>query len=314
MVITRALSLPVIAALVLAPGACNKDDAEGGKKADDGKAADAKGDSKGDAKEEDDAGSLKVAEGDEGVDGPVPPDTSMVFFTVEGALLPLACFDKDKKKVESGDACLDLVPKDGTLRVSSVDSEYNKPVGERVEPNCTAGSGKKNALAIEGMSDAANYKFGAWPPSGIKTVTIVPDETTDDGSLQLSDDEKAALAKAIGKDAEAIEPHQIAEVDTDGNDKKDKIYSIYIADPKVSEQYAWSGILLAPDDDLAKLVLLETSRSKKDVYEVKGTLDIDGDKHPELWMRQVFAEGSGDRLVKVTEKGADPIGKWSCGA
>ena len=311
--IALALFPCLLTSLALGPAGCKKDDAEADGKAADAK-GDAKGDGKGDAKEEDDAGSLKVATGDEGVDGPVPPDSSMVFFAVEGALLPLACFDKDKGKVESGDACLDLVPKDGTLRVSSIDSEYNKPVGERVEPDCTAGSGKKNALAIEGMSDAANYKFGAWPPSGIKIVKLVSDESLDDASLQLSDDEKTALGKAIGRDGAGIEPHQIAEIDADGSDKKDKIYSVYIPDPKVVEQYAWSGILIARDGDLANLVLLETSKSKKDLYEVKGTLDLDGDKKPELWMRQVFAEGSGDRLTKVTEKGADPIGKWSCGA
>ena len=52
--------------------------------------------------EEDDAGSLVVAEGDGGVDGPVPPDTSMVFFGVEGALYPLACFDKASGKSDKG--------------------------------------------------------------------------------------------------------------------------------------------------------------------------------------------------------------------
>lgn len=313
--IASALLPGLFTTLALGLSGCKKDEAAG----DDGKAAESKGDAKDDKKgddkgEADEEGSLKVATGDEGVDGPVPPDSSMVFFTVEGALLPLACFDKDKGKVDSGDACLDLVPKDGTLRVSSVDSEYNKPVGERIEPDCTAGSGKKNALQIEGMDDSANYKFGTWPPSGIKTVKVVPDSTTDDGTISLSDEEKTSLGKAIGRDGAGLEPHQIAEIDADGNDKKDKIYSVWIPDPKVSEQYAWSGILIALDDDLTKLVLLETSKSKKDVYEVKGTLDLDGDKKPELWMRQVFAEGSGDRLLKVNEKGPDPIGKWSCGA
>lgn len=311
--IANALLPCLLTTLALGGAGCKKDDAEAEGKAADGK-ADGKGDAKGDAKEQDDAGSLKVATGDEGVDGPVPPETSMVFFAVEGALLPLACFDKDKGKVDSGDACLDLVPKDGTLRVSSVDSEYNKPVGERVEPDCTAGSGKKNALAIEGMDDAANYKFGTWPPAGIKIVKVVDDASLDEASLQLSDEEKTALGKAIGRDGTALEPHQIAEIDADGSGKADKIYSVFAPDPKVVEQYAFSGILIALDDDLGKLVLLETSKSKKDLYEVKGTLDLDGDKKPELWMRQVFAEGSGDRLMKVTAKGPDPIGKWSCGA
>lgn len=313
MPIARSVLPYALVTLALGLSACKKEEGDGGEAKADAK-GEAKDDAKKDGKEEDDAGSLKVATGDEGVDGPVPPETSMVFFSVEGALLPLACFDKDKKKVASGDDCLSLLPAEGTVRVSSIDSAYNKPIGEKVEPDCTAGSGKKNALAIEGITDGANYKFGTWPPAGIKIVKVVPDSTTDDSNLQLGDDEKSALGKAIGRDGKDLEPHQIAEIDADGNGTEDKIYSVFIPDPNVVEQYAWSGILLAPDGKLESLVLLETSRSKKDVYEVKGTLDLDGDGAPELWMRQIFAEGAGDRLVKMAGGKPDPIGKWSCGA
>jgi hypothetical protein len=185
-------------------------------------------------------------------------------------------------------------------------------VGERAEPQCTAGDGKKNAFAIEAVAEGANYKFGTWPPSGIKAVTVVPESTLDDEALELDDDEQAKLAAASGKSGE-LSAHQVAEIDLDGNDNKEKVFSVYIPHPQVIEQYTWSGIFLAPDGDLGKLVLLETSKTKKDVFEVKGTLDLDGDGKRELWMRIADAEGAGDRILRFAGGKPDPIGRWSCG-
>ncbi len=266
--------------------------------------------------EQDDAGSLMVAEGDGGVDGPVPPEASMVFFSVEGALYPLACFDKDKKSVETGAACLKLVKAGDSVRVASHDSKYNKKAGDPVEPQCLAGSGKKIAIGVDGITEGADFLYGTWPPSGIKVVSEVDPESTLPQSLQLGDDETEKITAAIKANGGSVatEPkvHQVAEVH--GLTDKDKVYSVYVPDPKVLEQYKWSGAFLAEGGDLSKLTLLEKSKTKKDVFEVRGWMDIDGDKTHELWMRLVFAEGSGDRLTKLSPGKATPIGNWSCGA
>jgi hypothetical protein len=288
-----------------------KSDSDAGKDAD---AKDAKDDGK-EAKAEaeaEDAGSLKVATGDEGAEGPVPPETSMVFFSVEGALLPLACFDKAGGKVLSGTKCLDLVPAGAQGRLSSIDSQFNKPIGERTEPQCTAGDGAKTAFAVEGITEGANFKFGAWPPSALKVVTPILDDTMEGESIQIGDDEKAKLVAASGKTGE-LTVHQVAEFDLDGNGKKDKSYSVYMPDPKVIEQYAFSAMFVAPDGNLDALIEIDRSKSRKDVYEIKGVLDLDGDGTQELWVRQVFTEGSGDRIVKVAGGKVSAIGNYSCG-
>jgi hypothetical protein len=289
--------------------------ADGGKadggKADGGKADGGKADG-GKADEGDTEGTLAVAVGDQDVEGPVPPDTSAVFFVVEGALLPLGCFDSKAKKLAAGDACLDMVPAQAEVRVSSIDTGYTRKSGDRVEAQCTEGDGKKNALAFAGAGEGANYKLGAWPPSAIKMVKTTPESTLEEENLELSDDEKKALLAAIGRTGE-IGAHQIAEVQIDANDTKDKIYSVWLPDPQVDEQYAWSGIFLAMDGKLDKPLLLETSKSKKDVFELRGTLDLDGDKTSELWLRQVFPEGSGDRIVRVVGGKANGLAPWTCG-
>ena len=266
--------------------------------------------------EEDDAGSLSVAEGDGGVDGPVPPDTSMVFFSVEGALYPLACFDKDSGSLKSGNDCLKMVKPGEAVRVASHDSQYNKTAGEPVEPQCMAGSGKKVAVGVEGITEGADFLYGTWPPSGIKIVGEVDPDSNTPRSARLDDDEKAKLIAAVkaagGAAKDELKAHQIADVKalTD----KDKVYSVFVPHPTLPEQYTWSGIFLAEGGDLDKVTLLEKSKTKKDVFEVRGWMDLDGDKTNELWMRLVFEEGSGDRIVSLKGGKPSPVGKWSCGA
>lgn len=280
---------------------------------------DKKGAKKEDKKEEgeqDDAGSLMVAEGDGGVDGPVPPEVSMVFFAVEGALYPLACFDKDAKAIKTGDACLKMVKPGDAVRVASHDSQYNKKAGEPVEPQCLAGSGKKHAIGVEGITEGADFLYGTWPPAGIKVVKEVESDSTGPAAVQIGDEEtsklKAAIQSAGGTVKDELKVHQVAEIP--GLTDKDKVYSVYVPDPKVLEQYKWSGAFLAEGGSLDKLTLIAKSKSKKDVFEVRGSMDLDGDKVNELWMRIVFAEGSGDRIYKLSSGKVEAVGKWSCGA
>ena len=260
---------------------------------------------------------LQVAEGDPPVEGPVPPETSMIFFMVEGALLPLGCFDEDAGKMMGGADCLDMIQPGGEVRLHSDDAEYNKVVQDRVVPQCLIGSDKKVAMGVEGITQGADFRYAVWPRSTMKAVDAVSDETTSPSQTRLGDDEVEKLGAAIkaagGREGE-VKAHQVAEIDLGDNETKDKIYSVYIPDEKVAEQYAWSGIFLARDGNLDALQLLDKSRTKRDVFEVRGTLNLDGKDTNELWMRIVFAEGAGDRLVTFDGTDHKPLGKWSCGA
>ncbi len=270
----------------------------------------------GEGEEQDDAGSLMVAEGDGGVDGPVPPEVSMVFFAIEGALYPLACFDKEANAIKAGEACLKMVKPGDAVRVASHDSKYNKEAGELVEPQCLAGSGKKLAIGVDGITEGADFLYGTWPPAGIKVVKEVERDSTGPAAVQIGDEETSKLTAAVkaagGSVGEDLKVHQVAEIT--GLTDKDKVYSVYVPDPKVLEQYKWSGAFLAEGGSLDKLTLIEKSKTKKDVFEVRGSMDLNGDKVHELWMRIVFAEGSGDRIFKLSSGKAEPVGDWSCGA
>ena len=311
-------TFPATLSLVFAVVACGSKT----EKKQDAKTA-AKADAKnGDAKAEggsDPADQLVVAHDDTVEKGPVPPDADLVFFVVDGGLLPLGCFSKATAKVATGNQCLDMVADGAEVRVGSGDTSTLKKVTGRAEPLCLAGSGKKVALAAEGLSTEANYRFAAWPPAGFRTVELVSDDTLDPNNLVLSDEQQQALQAAIkasgARASGEVAAHQIASVDIDGNDNKETVFSAHIPHPKQPERYLWSGMFLAPDGDLSKLALLSRSKSKEDVLEVRGTIDIDGDGRRELWMRLVFEEGGGDRLFVVDANNkAKPLGSWTCGA
>ena len=317
----RTAKIGVLFALALALGTSGCDDKKGkdkdkkeddkkAEKGDDGKAADEEGGDEGEK-------SLKVAEGDPPVDGPLPPQESMVFFAMEGGLLPLACFDKAKKKLLAGNACLGLVNTGDQARLSSGDAEYNKKVGDRIEAQCTAGSGKKNALGVEAVGEV-NYKFATFPAQALKLVTYVPEDTTDPQNAQVDDDTKAKLVAAVKKHfpdpKTELTMHQFAKIDVDGDANKEHVYALYYPHPNIAEQFSWSGVFLAPGGDLDKLVLLDKARNKPDVFEVRGTLDLDGDKKKELWLRNTFTEGGGDRVVVFDGTSAKPLAKYTCGA
>lgn len=317
----RPLACVLVIGLGAAP-ACNRD--KGGGEAKDGKdgkdakdATDAKAGK--DAKAEGEGGepTLQVDDGDAGVEGPVPPETSAVFFGVEGALYPLGCFDKGTKKILHGEACLKMVPPGTDVRIASKFSSFAKKAGELAEPQCLAGAGKKIAIAVDGITEGANFVFGTWPPSVVKAVTRAADDTTTPAKTQLGDTRKeavAAAAKAAGGDGD-LQINQVADIDLDGDGKPETIVAAYVPDPRSDESYKWSGIMVAPAGDLAKLQLVEKNRGRPDVFEVRGAIDLDGDKQAELWLRRQSQDGSaGDRLYTGPGGAWKGIGGWTCGA
>jgi hypothetical protein len=318
----RALGCLLGGALVLVAPACNRDkgaddekdakDAKDTKDAKDAKASDA---GKADAGEE---GTLQVDQGDAVLEGPLPPETNAVFFGVEGALYPLACFDKGAKKLLGGDACLKMVPAGTDVRIASKFSSFTKKAGDLTEPQCLAGAGKKVAIAVEGITEGADFVYGTWPLAAIKLVTRADDASTTPAKTQLGDDKKAnvtAAVKAAGGNGDP-QINQVAELDLDGDGKKELVVAAYIPDPRSDENYTWSGIMVAPGGDLTKLQLVEkNTNGKPDVFEVRGSLDLDGDKQAELWLRRQSQDGSaGDRLYTGPGGKWTGIASWTCGA
>ncbi len=308
-------------ALALAPVSCNKGskDEKGGKETKDGKdgkdAKDAKG-GKADANGEGGEPTLAVNEGDAPIDGPLPPDESLVFFGVEGALYPLACFDKATKKIESGPACLKMVPPGSDVRLASKFSSFNKKAGELTEPQCMAGVGKKIAIAVEGITEGADFIYATWPRQGVKLVSRPTDDSSSPAKTQLGDTDKAAVAAAIAKEGAKgdVQVNQVAEIDLDGDGKAEKVIAAFVPDPSSPESYRWSGLLVGAEGKLNSLVKVEGLKNKLATFELRGALDLNGDKSAELWLHRSSEDGSaGDRVYQKGSSGWAGVGTWTCG-
>ncbi len=259
---------------------------------------------------------LAVAAGDEIEKGPLPPESDMVWFANDGGLLPLGCFDAKTKKIATGTACLDRVPEGAEVRLGTATATAKRKVTGRIEPLCLAGSGKKVALGAEGLGAGASYVVAAYPPATYRAIALIPERTKSKKATALSEDAKAqwrAALSRLGAPAGDVEAVQVARTDVDGNGTDDLFVALVVPDPSNDERYRFSGALLAPDGDIARAVLVERSKRREDVFELRGVADLDGDGTKELWMRMNFAEGGGDRLVRLAGGKARPLGKWTCG-
>jgi hypothetical protein len=227
----------------------------------------------------------------------------------------LACFDKAKGALKGGKECLNVVKEGDEVRVAAVGSSFNKKITGPAEPQCTAGEGKKTALGAEGITEDANFKYAAWPPSTLKLVKPVDPATLRPDKIQLSDDEKQKLAAATKKGtADELKVHQVAEVHVDANGQADKLYSVYIPHPTQSEIFTYSGMFLARDGNLDELTLVERGKGRE-LIKVRGTVDLNGDGTSELWIALMFgdSEGGGDRVVQLDGKKVKALAPWTCG-
>jgi hypothetical protein len=157
------------------------------------------------------------------------------------------------------------------------------------------------------------FAYGAWPRPAITADTRAPAETTKAENVTVGDTEKTKLLASGGVEGEIIVNQVWADIDLDGDGKADKLFAAYVPNPSNPEAHKWSGVVFAKAGNIEELTVIEAIKSKPDVMEVKGVLDLDGDKKSEIWIRRTSEDGSaGERLYKLGK--GDAIGKWTCGA
>ena len=59
-------------------------------------------------------------------------------------------------------------------------------------------------------------------------------------------------------------------------------------------------------------VVLESGEFGK--IEVRGLVDLDGDRKPELWIGYPYYEGDGDAVQRLSGTRLEKLGSWGCGA
>lgn len=309
--IARQAAYPLTLALVLAACGGASDPAKGAK-------ADAK-DAKADAKTEvidtkrNDATSLDKAVQALDLSGPVPPEASAVFFTVDGALIPIGCYDGAKKKLEGGKDCLGLVKAGDEVYLRSNSVEKLDKAGAPKSAMCQPGEDKPTSIGIPSVDSGETFDYAVYPKSMGKLINRVDPETYSEKGRVASEAEKKALSELVKPDAE-LQINQSVSFDVDGDGQADKLFSVYVVNPKDSEKLSYSGVLLQRGSAPGKWVPLLESRNDTETYTVRAFIDLDGDKTQEVWINAVLTDGGGgDRIFKLKDGGADPLAKWSCG-
>jgi len=246
--------------------------------------------------------------------GPVPPEASAVFFTEDGALIPLACYLHDKKKLAGGKDCLKLVKQGDEVYLKSRTSELLDKIGAPKDSLCEVGSGgTPSSLSVPAVDAGAAFEYAVAPKSLARNVVMLPEDSWSEKKPSLSAEEIAALT-ALAKVAGELTIRQVALQDLDADNAPEKIVSVFQINPKDSERYTFAGVFVQRSSAPTAWIPIQTSSNDTQTYTVYGALDLDGDRNHELWLNSVTTDGSGgERIFQLTKDGATGIGKWSCG-
>jgi hypothetical protein len=298
------LSAPLSLCLVLA--ACPGGDA----KKPDPKKVVAEADTKVDDVKHDPSTSLDKAVTAIDLAGPAPPEASAVLFSVDGALIPLACFIKGKK-MTGGKDCLSVVKKGDEVYLKAKGTETLDKIGDPKGANCEVGAaGAPTSLSTPPVDGGATFDFAVSPRTLARQVVVVPEDSMSEKKPSLAAEEIAALV-AMAKVEGELTISQVVVQDIDGDGNPDKIVSAFQFNPKDTERYNFAGVFVSRG---GKWTLADSSKNDIKGLSVRATVDLDGDRVHELWINANGTDGSGgDRLVQLTADGGTPVGKWTCG-
>lgn len=246
--------------------------------------------------------------------GPVPPEASAVFFAVDGALIPLACYLQDKKKLAGGKDCLKAVKQGDEVYLKSNNVEKLDQIGAPKAALCeVGGAGAPTSLSVPAIDAGAPFDYAVAPKSLARQVVLMPEDSWSERKPSLAADEVAALT-ALAKIEGALTIRQVALQDLDGDGAAEKIVSVFQINPKDSERFSFSGVFVQRATTPGTWTLVDSSKNDTMSYTVRAALDLDGDRSHELWINSVSTDGGGgDRIYQLTTSGATGLGKWSCG-
>lgn len=251
--------------------------------------------------------------------GPKPPQANATFFTVNGALMPIACYDAAKKTLKGGASCGNQVPAGSEVYLASETGQQLDKVGPKKNSLCEP-AGTSKSYAASSLDQGSNYDFAVWPRSTAALVKQVPARSQSPRKAKLDEAQSEAIKKALLKIAKTkktggLRSNQKVELDIDGDGKKELFISATLDHPRDPDQILASGLWMAPGGDLNQLVLIDRARGRlPESVVLRGIIDLNGDGRSELWATLLFEGGAGDRVYQWKGNQPKALAKWSCGA
>lgn len=251
--------------------------------------------------------------------GPKPPEASATFFTVNGALMPIACYDAAHKELKGGPKCGAQVPANSEVYLGSETGQQLDKMGAKKNSLCEPAD-TSQSFGSAALDSGSSYDFGVWPRSTAALVNIIPARTQSPRKAKLDEAQTEAIKKVLVKLAKTsnhgeLQSNQKVEIDIDKDGKKELFISATLNHPRDPDQILVSGLWMAPGGDLGKLQLIDKARGRlPETVILRGILDLDGDGRSELWTTLLFDGGAGDRVYRWQGDKPSPLAKWSCGA
>lgn len=246
--------------------------------------------------------------------GPKPPEVASVLFSVDGALTPIACYDKDQAKILGGKDCAKLIAEGSEVYMES--SFGKKALEKTLAGTKMSICGDDGALPVAALDKGEDYDWGVWPKSLGPDFEQVDPDTWSDRGARLEEDEAKAVQDAIaalGKTKGEFQSRQKATLDIDGDGKDELFVSAIMRNPNDADTHHFSGLFMAPGGDLTQVQLVNKVTRGSDEIKFFGAVDLDGDGKRELWTGLSFEGGAGERVIVMGEK-PEVLGKWTCGA
>lgn len=242
----------------------------------------------------------------------------------EAGFVPLACSDLRPRrdgaegepgpKFIGGAGCMALLPVGGSVR--GIDGAARKITGTAKDP-CAGDA----AITVEGTAEAWRGHATA-PPVDDEWVEVVTPTTPAEADAAAPAALKARLAAAIEKDhagvkvGKKLEVRQRAILDLDADGAPEQVVAVAVPGPKSAdgeETLAFAGLYAVPPDDGAPRELAGAAPGTVQ-YTVLGSLDLDKDGKPELWLNTYDADRFTQSVEVVGAAGLTQVGRWVCEA
>jgi hypothetical protein len=242
---------------------------------------------------------------------PATPQTGALFASVRDVLLPIGCYDAQKKAWGGGDACTTLV-----ARGAQVAMEAGAPRSITGHDSPIEGCSLGPLLRTDGPS----LGFAIYPTTARTSVRALPrrrgfgrgpatDALTADEKTkieaQLKNADAVGAAPAIGLSATSV--------DVDGDGKDDRILVVRLAAAGAHPRFEWVGAVYVARSATGRVDLVAADEGAE--LEVRGTLDVDQDGVREIWYASTFVEEEGrnetitDGLAHLTPERVEVAGE-----
>lgn len=210
-----------------------------------------------------------------------------LFVVVYEALLPVGCYDDKRKKWDSGESCLDMLPDDASVQLES--GETVKVAGRRVPTPTSCTLSTKLLNFVEPTKEKPGT-WAVWPPAADPRVQRTAWDATKGAGVPFPEEDKKRLGAALG--ASEVFVVQTTSSDLDGDGTSEILYSATAKGFDPATRKGVSGLYLS-DRRVPDAIAIRSSDHA--VFRVEATTDLDDDGLKELWISERTFHPNGQR-------------------